>query len=119
MASPDAVPQDVRHGDAVARLEAHHLGIDEVRWIDLGIERRRQLHRCGGRPELEDVQIVGRAIAVQIERQLRLAARDRHAADAAVGNRRQRHRLAGGGVDDADHGAAIAVDAGDAIAAAA
>ena len=70
-------------------------------------------------PSCRTCRSLGERSPFTIEGELRLAARDRHAADAAVGDRRQRDRLAGGGVDHADDGAAVPVDAGDAIAAAA
>src|SRR5512144_2676646 len=76
--------EDVGDRHAVERREAHDLRLHEIFGVDVLGQGVRQAH--GSLPsELEDIQVVGRPVAVQLEGELRLAAGDPDRGDLARG----------------------------------
>ena len=106
--------EDVRDRHAVEGGEAHDLRFDEVRRID------RLRHRVGQsarrvRPEGVDVEIVGSAVRVQLEGQLRFVVRDADRRDLARGKRRQGDGRAGPAVPDLQDAAPVLVHRREAV----
>ena len=101
--------EDVGDLHPIEGFEAHDLRLDEIRRID------RLRHRVGqangsGRAEGVDVEVVGAAVRVELERQLRLVVRDADRRDLSGRKGRKGDRGAGPAVPDPEHAAAVLVD---------
>ena len=95
-------------------LKRTRLDVNEVFRVDLGVERVGQLGLLLRR-QVEHIEIVRRAVAVEIERGLRLARRERDRGDAGVRDDRQRDRRVRRGLGDGDLRTAVGIHADGAI----
>ncbi len=106
--------QDAGNLDAVVRREAHHLTIDQVVRLDVGVQRPRELAGLVA-GEVIDEQVARHAGAAGVEGHAALVPRDGHRRDIGAAQFRQLDRRHRRRIVNAQLGARVVVDADDEV----